>query len=421
MSESQVLIIGAGPFGLSISAHLHQRGVEHQIVGRPVDTWRAHMPAGMKLKSEPYASDIAAPLPGYSLAAYCRVHGLPYVNRIGPVTLERFVDYADWYAEQLVPSISDVTVTRLTAKPGGFVAEFADTEPVAARQVVIATGVLPYAAIPAELRQLPSDLVSHSADHRHLDGFSGRRVAVIGAGQSALETAALLQEDGAEVQLITRRQEINWITANPLRLNRLEQIKRPATKLGEGYRIAFWNSPGAFRMLPAEMRITKARTVLGPGGAWWLKSRVDGVIDTLTEHHLRSAAPSGSGVRLHLDGQKRTSIDVDHVIAGTGFRIDLARLAFLPPDLRARITTLAGYPVLSRASECTVPGLYFVGAPATVSLGPAERFLAGTHNSVRQLTRLVLRRSKANDPLVAADALGLRPELGADPTYEQTT
>ena len=371
----------------------------------------------MKLKSEPYATEIAAPRPGYSLAAYCRGQGLPYVNRIRPVTLERFIGYADWYTEQLVPGISDVTVTRLTAHPGGFAADFAEAEPVTARQVVIAAGVLPYAFIPAELRHLPSDLVSHSADHRRLDGFSGRRVAVIGAGQSALETAALLHENGAEVRLIMRRQEINWITANPLRLNRLEQIKRPATKLGEGYRCAFWNSPGAFRRLPEDMRVTKARTVLGPGGAWWLKSRVDGVIDTLTGHQVRSAAPSGSGVRLLLDGQQRTSIDVDHVIAGTGFRIDLARLPFLPPDLRARIATLAGYPVLSRAGECTVPGLYFVGAPATVSLGPSERFLAGTHNSVGQLARLVRQRSKANDPPAAARS---RPRLGADPTYEQT-
>ncbi len=80
------------------------------------------------------------------------------------------------------------------------------------------------------------------------------------------------------------------------------------------------------------------------------------------------------------------------MIAGTGFRIDVANLGFLPAELRAKIETLNGFPVLSRACESTVPGLYFVGAPATVSLGPSQRFLAGTHNTVRQLTRSLARQ-----------------------------
>ncbi|HEY6792712.1 MAG TPA: NAD(P)-binding domain-containing protein, partial [Trebonia sp.] len=193
------LVIGAGPFGLSISAHLRGRGVDHMIVGRPVDTWRSHMPLGMNLKSEPYGSVISAPSTGFDIATYCASKGFEYVHRAGPLALERFLGYADWFTEQLVPDVREETVTEVAQADGGFRVAFAEAEPVSARQVVIATGVLPYARVPAEFTGLPKDLVTHTADHHLLDKFAGRRVAVIGSGQSALETAALAHEQGADV------------------------------------------------------------------------------------------------------------------------------------------------------------------------------------------------------------------------------
>jgi FAD-dependent urate hydroxylase len=395
MSDHDVLVIGAGPFGLSISAHLRGLGVDHAVVGRPMDTWKAHCPPGMKLRSEPYGSDMASPQSGHDVEAFCRLRGLDYVDRLGPLSVERFLDYADWYTEQLVPDVIDHTVTDVSPAGGGFRVTFADAEPVTARRVVVATGVLPFATMPAELSGLPADLVSHTADHHDLGRFAGRRVAVLGGGQSALETAALLHEAGADVQVIMRRPAISWLDPNPERISGLGHVRRPVNKLCEGWHCAFWNSPAAFRRLPQDMRITKARSVLGPAGAWWLKDRVEGVIDVLTAHQLRGATADGSGVRLLVDGPERSTVDADHVIAGTGFRIDIARLPFLPEALRAGITTLNNYPVVTRAGESTVPGLYFAGAVASVSLGPSVRFIAGTHTSVRQLTRSLARAAKA--------------------------
>jgi cation diffusion facilitator CzcD-associated flavoprotein CzcO len=144
MPASEVLIIGAGPYGLSISTHLRARGIDHLIVGRTMDTWRTHMPAGMRLKSEPYGSDMSAPQAGYDLAGYCRSEGIEGIERGTPMAIGRFLDYVDWYIKQLVPDVSDVTVTEIKAVNGGFQVTFADAEPVAARNVVIATGVLPH-------------------------------------------------------------------------------------------------------------------------------------------------------------------------------------------------------------------------------------------------------------------------------------
>jgi thioredoxin reductase len=408
MTTPEILIIGAGPFGLSVSAHLRGAGVEHRVVGRPMETWRAHMPVGMNMRSEPYGSDMAAPSGSYDVAAYSRKYGLDYVDRLGPLTMQRFLDYADWYAAELVPEIDDVTVTGVARVDDGFRVTFADAPPMLVRQIVVATGVLPYAVIPDELGGLPSDLVTHTMDHHDLEPFRGRRVAVVGGGQSATETAALLHEAGAHTQMIVRKPALNWLTPNPEHISRLGRVRRPVNKLCEGWHCAVWNSPAVFRRLPQDMRIDKARTVLGPAGAWWLKDRVEGVVDVLAGHQVRGAEAAGSGVRLRLEGPRESSVEVDHVVAGTGFKVDVTKLPFLPQELSASVATLNGYPVVSRAGESTVPGLYFVGAPAAVSLGPSVRFIAGTHTSVRWTARSLAqavrggsRRSAASDPSYA--------------------
>ena len=392
MPACEVLVIGAGPYGLSISTHLRGRGIDHLIVGRPMNTWRAHMPVGMYLKSEPYGSDMSCPERGYDLAGYCRAERIEGIARGVPFPLERFLDYTDWYIKQLVPDVSDVTVTEIKAENGGFQVAFADADPVTARNVVIATGVLPHRYIPSELSGLPPELLSHTADHQRFDSFRGRRVAIVGGGSSALETAALLHEAGSEVQLVLRCPQAPIWGERAKPLTPLVRIRN--NRLCEGWKCPLWNSPVGFRMLPQSVRVEKARTVLGPLGAWWLKDRVEGVVEMLRTTQVRGAEPSGSGVRLLLEGLTSTSLDVDHVIVGTGFRIDLTRLSYLPQALQARIATLDGYPILTRAGESTVPGLYFAGAPAAFGLGPSMRFIAGTYNLSGHLARSVAARAR---------------------------
>jgi hypothetical protein len=419
MRSSEVLVVGAGPYGLSISTHLRGRGIDHLIVGRPVDTWRNHMPAGMYLKSEPFGSDMSCPQAGFDLAGYSHAERIEDIGRGTPLPIERFLDYADWYVKHLVPDVSDVTVTEIKAVNGGFRVAFADAEPLAAKSVVIATGVLPHSYVPAELSSLPSALVSHTADHHRFDDFRGRSVAIVGAGSSALEAAALLHEAGGDVRLIVRCPDSPVWGTKPKPLTPLVRLRE--NKLCEGWKCPFWNSPSAFRLLPQDVRAEKARTVLGPLGAWWLRPRVDGVIEILDKTQVRVAEPSGNGVRLRLDGPSRSSLEVDHVIAGTGFRVDIARLAYLPEELRARIATFSGYPVLSRACESTVPGLYFVGAPAAFALGPSMRFIAGTHNVAAQLARSVARRATGSRRRpVASGPGGDMPQSSEEAALQET-
>jgi thioredoxin reductase len=395
MAMSDVLVIGAGPFGLSVSAHLRDRGVEHTIVGRPMDTWRAHMPLGMFLKSEPYGSVISVATQGYDIATYSSLHGFDdYVDRVGPLSLERFLGYADWFTGQLVPDIRDITVTNVTPGDGGFTVEFAEEAPVFARQVIVATGLLPYMRIPGELSGLPADLVTHSSVHHRLDQFRGKRVAVVGGGQSALQTGALLHEVGADVQVIARAQEVIWETQIPQEIGLIDYIKRPPTNLCEGWGCVAADQPDIFRLLPESIRVRKALNSFGPKGAWWLRDRVEGVVEVLTGYQLGSAEPQGSGVRLQLNGPKQSSITVDHIIAGTGFCVDVSRLSFLAEELQAGLVKRLNCPLVNRAGESAVPGLYFAGAHTAVSLGPGVRFISGTHHTAAQLARSVARRAR---------------------------
>jgi thioredoxin reductase len=349
----------------------------------------------MFLKSEPYGSVISAATRGYDIATYATLHGFDdYVDRVGPLSLERFLGYADWFTDQLVPDVRDLTVTNVTPGDGGFKVEFAEEAPAFARQVIVATGLLPYMHIPPELSGLPSDLMTHSSVHDRLDQFSGRRVVVIGAGQSALQTGALLQEAGAEVQVVARRHDLIWEEAVAQELRLPDYILRPPSKLCEGWGGAFADSPDAFRLLPESVRVRKALTSFGPKGAWWLRERVEDVVEVLTGHQLKSAEPHGSGVRLHLDGSKRSSIEADHVIAGTGFRIDVSRLTYLSPEIQTGLTTRGNCPLVNRAGESTIPGMYFAGALTSVSLGPGVRFISGTHQTAPQLAKSVARRAR---------------------------
>src|SRR5438105_14828 len=208
-----VAVIGAGPYGLSIAAHLRSWGVNFRIFGTAMHCWLTRMPKGMFLKSEGCASNLFDPEGRQTLREYCTEKGLAYSHYGAPVSLEAFTQYGLSFQRRLVPTVEDVMVTGLDRLGHTFELRLATGEILRARNVVVATGMSHTAYIPETLSQLPTELVSHSESHHELSRFKGHDVTVIGGGQSALETAALLHEAGAEVRLLVRRPAICWNTA----------------------------------------------------------------------------------------------------------------------------------------------------------------------------------------------------------------
>jgi len=408
-----VAIVGAGPNGLALSAHLRAAGADHVVLGDPLVAWRAHMPAGTRLKSEPYGSSIAAPEAGFALADFCRSANLPYDDRELPVAIETFVAYGDWYRGHLVEDVWQAQVRHLERSASGFLLRTDDEVELHASSVVVATGLLPFAHLPEVLAGLPSHYRSHAWDHADLRSLVGRRVAVVGAGQSALETAALAHEAGADVEILTRRPQLYFSGRYPARIGLLSTLRRPASPTCEGWPCwCYHHLPDVFRAMPAAWRTDKAFGFLGPGGSWWLRERVENRIPMRTGVRILAATPLGDRVRLELVGAAGGSVIYDHVIAGTGYRMDLDRLGFLDPRLRSALRRSGGGPLVNRHFESTVPGLHFVGAMAAPSLGPSMRFLAGTGFTARRLTATFRRqrprrRGAGHPPL---EPSGRRPD-----------
>ena len=120
MKPSDVAIIGAGPYGLSIAAHLRARNVDFRIFGSPMHTWRAHMPKGMRLKSEGFASSLYDPDSAFTLEAYCKEKGLPYADTALPVPLETFTAYGLEFQKRFVPDLEDKLVVSLRRTGDGY-------------------------------------------------------------------------------------------------------------------------------------------------------------------------------------------------------------------------------------------------------------------------------------------------------------
>jgi cation diffusion facilitator CzcD-associated flavoprotein CzcO len=385
-----VCIIGAGPYGLAIAAHLQFLGMDFRIFGSPMRGWLSGMPKSMLLKSEGCASGLPDPAGHYTLPRYCREEGLPYSDYGVPVSREIFAAYGLGFQQKLVPQVEDVLVTAVS-KPGGmFELRLSSGETVQSTQVIVATGLDHMAHRPEQLGRLPAELWSHSADHYDLSKFKGKHIAVVGGGQSALETAAILREEGASVTLLVRAPAIAWNrTPSMVRRPLYKRLRRPRTRLGEGLQLwVYDNAPLLFHYLPRQVRLSRVKASLGPAGAWWLKDRVVGRMPILLGHQIRAAEARGGRVELQVaDANERPEVLIaDHVIAATGYRFDFQNLPFLDQSLKSRIRHEEQLPELSSSFESSIPGLYFSGVSSANSFGPAMRFVAGTSYTARRIS-----------------------------------
>jgi len=203
-------IIGAGPYGLSVAAHFRRQGIPFRIFGRPMDSWLNHMPKGMMLKSDGFASNIYDPEEAFTLEKFCAERGIKYAAAGLPVQLETFVAYGQAFRERMLPELEDKQVISLDRAPGGFVLGLEDGETVAAQRVVLAVGITHFEYVPSNLANLSPQFLSHSFRHADPGVFKGRNVVVIGGGASAIDLAALLHEAGADVQLVARQPELKF-------------------------------------------------------------------------------------------------------------------------------------------------------------------------------------------------------------------
>lgn len=381
MSDTDVAIIGAGPYGLSLAAHLAHRDVPHRIFGEPMQFWSQLAQAGGQryLKSFCFGTSLSTPDNGFSFGDFNAPLGL---ETFEPCTMANFVNYGLWFKERAVRWTEDVDVIAVARRGNRFALQLATGAIALVRHVVIATGLTGYARLPSVLSAAPPSLVTHTSAITRFGDFEGRRVAVIGAGQSALEAAALLREAGARPELIVRTRSIRWMTRTARDRTLWQRLRSPISALGTGPKaMALTRFPGAMHHLaPACLRARVVRTHLPPEGAWWLRPRVEHKIPVHYSASVVKVRETADGIALTLatpDCASACEIVVDRIVAGTGFAVDIDRLDFLDAELRRQIERIEEGPRLTEAFESTVPGLYFVGPASAMSFGPLFRFVAG--------------------------------------------
>ncbi|MPZ56428.1 MAG: SidA/IucD/PvdA family monooxygenase [Rhizobiales bacterium] len=381
-------MIGAGPFGLAAAAHLTSANIATRVFGEPMSFWRNNMPEGMKLRSPWVASHIAHPNEEHALDAYAAMRDFAPMEQM---PINEFIRYGCWFQAQAVPDLDTRKVALVEPAQHGFRVRLDDGEIVQADRVVVAMGLARQDFRPAPFAGLPSDLVSHSSDHVSFNAYRGRRVAVIGRGQSACESAALLSEAGADVQLISRgpvlwlgseqddgsqRRDLAW-RVRKLMMTRGAVGPFPLNWLAE--------SPGLVRLLGDDMRDDFSARCLRAKASGWLRPRF-GAVQINAGQTISGARTSGNRVTLDLVGGSAT---FDHVLLATGYKIDIARLGILAPALVQGVANSGGAPRLSYGMESSVPGLHFVGASSAHSFGPLMRFVWGAGYAARAVTRRV--------------------------------
>ncbi|HWA88458.1 MAG TPA: NAD(P)-binding domain-containing protein [Rhizomicrobium sp.] len=395
-----VAIVGAGPHGLSLAAHLAAKGIDFRIFGRPMTTWSEHMPKGMTLKSDGFASNLSAPSPESTLKAWSARNRIPYADQALPVPLDTFLSYADWFQKRYVPNVEPIDVTAVSQAGNGYALTLADGQRVVARSVVLAVGITWFAHTPEIFAGLSRDLVSHSAEHREVGQFKGREVAVIGAGSSAIDLAHLLHEEGAKVRVVARVPQIEYNkipdAADETLIGR---TLRPASGIGRGWRSLFCaEAPLLFYRLPQALKRRAIDSHMHPAAGWFMKEKVEGKIAMSLGRALNKAEAKDGKVALTLDGGETLSFD--HVIAATGYKMDLRRIPFLSGDLKARASLADGTPILSDSFETPAAGLFAVGPAALETFGPLMRFMVGAEFAAprvaQRLERIVGSRTVRN-------------------------
>ncbi len=383
-----VAIIGAGPYGLSIAAHLRARGVGFRIFGNPMESWRTQMPAGMLLKSEGFASDLYDPERRFTLKRFCAEGGLSYADSGLPIPVDVMAAYGLQFQKNFAPDLENKTVTALDRSPKEFLLQLNNQETLAAQRVVIAVGLSYFKQMPQAFAHLPREFVSHSSEHHDLRPFAGRDVTVIGGGASALDMAALLHEAGAQVRLIARRPSLAFLS-KPGPRSLWHRVRYPMSGIGGGWRSCFFTTaPMMFRHLPQQTRLQTVNTYLGPAGGWFIKDRIEGHVPVLLACTPAYAEVRSGSIYMRCNGDKTHSeLMTDHVIAATGYRVDVDRLSFLSGNIRSSLHSFESTPILSGNFESSVPGLYFVGLASAPSFGPVMRFLYGAGYTARRVSK----------------------------------
>jgi cation diffusion facilitator CzcD-associated flavoprotein CzcO len=390
MQSIELLVIGAGPYGLAVAAQARRSGLDVAVVGEPMAFWKHHMPRGMLLRSGlDWHLDAAGV---HSLEAFLEEKRIPRASA-EPLPVEIFRGYAEWFRKSQNLDVQPMRVAQLHRVDGHFEARCEGGQVLAAQHVVATPGLAPFVHLPDNVAVAAAPgSAAHTSELVDFRPHAGKRCLIIGGRQSAFEWAALMLEQGAEAIHLSYRHETprfvpsDWAFTNSMIESTLRTrgwFRRLSPAKQAAIHKHFWEE-GRLKLEPwLWPRVNRANVQL------WPNSRVKGCVPS-----------AGGALHVHLDNGE--SFEVDFLLLATGYRVDLAKVPYLGAEIAAgRLRVDDGYPVLDEEFQTSLPGLYITGQAATRDFGPFFGFVRGCIASARIIVEGLKRRA-AREPRASA-------------------
>jgi len=381
VKSTPLLIIGAGPYGLSTAACAKRIGIDPIVLGEPMGFWKHNMPDGMLLRSGvDWQLD---PFEVHTFRAYLQERGLSERD-VDPIPVKRFIDYGEWFLNAYALDVWPTLVDELHARGDRLEARLTDGEVIVADNVVAAPGVAQFANVPDEVvRSLDPARYSHTCTLTRFEALSGRRVLIIGGRQSAYECAALISERvPVEIHIVHDHQTPTFA--------------RSDWSFVDGLIEATLNTRGWFRHLPAEERDAISKRFWSEGRLKlepWLAGRIDGsnITDWPLTHVVEYRQEPTGEIVATLSSEQRLS--VDQVVLATGYRVRVPAVPYLArTHLAGDLHTVDGCPVLDASFQSSIPGLFSPGSSPRVTSGRSSDSCGGAQPPPRSSSR----RSRAD-------------------------
>ena len=378
--DTQLLVVGAGPYGLSTAAFALEHDINTLVLGRPMGFWKGNMPAGMFLRSGLDWHLDAAGI--HTLEAYLEERGIA-VGDVDPIPIGVFLDYAEWFRTAKGIEVREKLTVDLDERDGRFTATLDSGEQILADAVVCAPGIRHYTMVPDWASDVAPERAAHTCDLVRFDDVAGQRVLIVGGRQSAYEWAALVREHGAaRIDIVHRHdvprfERVSWSFVD-------EHVQRTLSVPG------YWRNLAASQQKEITQRFWEVgRLTL----EHWLAPRLDweGIHRWPNVEVVRcGAAAAGDDLVVELSDSQQ--LDVDRVIFACGYRADLSRVPYLATVLD-RVEIRDGFPTLDEAFGCTLDGLYITGFSAARDFGPFFGFVKGSPASATLIVDDLRRRT----------------------------
>ena len=357
-SETDLLIIGAGPFGLAIAAEAAHAGIEHLVVGKPMEFWRKNMPKGMYLRS---ACDWHLDAQNvHTIERFLKEQGKTSRD-VEPLSLDFYLSYVEWFQEQKNIKPVPVYIRELNHK-GNFTATTVEGDTISARRVALAPGFKHFINIPDELKnRLPAGRFTHTCEFTDFSNTAGKRYLIIGGRQSAFEWAALLVEAGVSAVHLSHRHdspafaESDWSWVGPL-VDGMVQ------------------NPTWFRNLSQEEKDEVSHKQWAEGRLKvepWLEPRLrNDRVHVWPRTEVLTCVEQENG-ELKVELTNGETVAVDHIILATGYKVNIAQLPVLASgNILKKLKTRNGFPELDDHFQTSLPGFFITSMPATQDFGP---------------------------------------------------